>query len=252
MGSPACMMITPQLLSLTNSTILGSVKPVTSFTIEAPTRTAALATSTCRVSIDTMAPFCASARTTGSTRRASSSALTGVKPGRVDSPPTSMMSAPSSSICRPYAMAASASKCSPPSLKLSGVTLRTPMMRGRSNLSSNLPQRHVFESFAMSTLSCAYSSPYCIQTERVWRHMSAGCTSNARAVRMGWVLDKYLDEEFLLTAGAPTSLITGRVRRAFGRGGAPHGRGPTGRITGCVRPWRASEHPLDKPAGAPA
>lgn len=25
--------------------------------------------------------------------------------------------------------------------------------------------------------------------------MSAGCTSNARAVRMGWVLDEYLDEK---------------------------------------------------------
>ena len=55
----------------------------------------------------------------------SSSGLTGVKPGRVDSPPTSMMSAPASSIARPYSMAASGSKCSPPSLNESGVTLRT-------------------------------------------------------------------------------------------------------------------------------
>ena len=82
----------------------------------------------------------------------------------------------------------------------------------------------------MSTLSCAYSSPYCIQTERVWRHMSAGCTSNARAVRVGWVLDEYLDEE-----------------------GLTYGRGPTGLITGCVRrALHGSEHPLDKPVGAPA
>ena len=103
------MMMTPQSLEVTNSTILGSVKPVTSLTMEAPTRTAAFATSTWRVSMETMAPFCASARTTGSTRFASSSALTGVKPGRVDSPPTSMISAPSSSIFRPCAMAASVS-----------------------------------------------------------------------------------------------------------------------------------------------
>ena len=71
-----------------------------------------------------MAPSLASARTTGSTRRASSSGLTGVKPGRhvdVDSPPTSMMSAPASSIARPYSIAASWSKCSPPSLNESGV-----------------------------------------------------------------------------------------------------------------------------------
>ena len=147
------MMITPQSLPLTNSTMRGSVKPVTSLTMEAPTRTAAFATSTWRVSMETMAPFLASARTTGRTRRASSSGFTGVKPGRVDSPPTSMMSAPASSISRPWAMAVSASKCSPPSLKESGVTLRTPMMRGRSNLSSNLPQRHVLVSCAMYTPS---------------------------------------------------------------------------------------------------
>ena len=44
--SPACITMTPQVLVLTNSTILGSVKPVTSLTIEAPQRTAALATAT--------------------------------------------------------------------------------------------------------------------------------------------------------------------------------------------------------------
>ena len=140
------MMITPQVLVFTKSTILGSVNPVTSFTMEAPQRTAALATSTWRVSMETTAPSLASARTTGSTRRASSSGSTGVKPGRVDSPPTSMMSAPSSSILRPCSIAASASKCSPPSLNESGVTLRTPMMRGRSNRSSYLPQRQTLES----------------------------------------------------------------------------------------------------------
>ena len=150
--SPACITMTPQVLVATNSTILGSVKPVTSLTIEAPQRTAALATATWRVSIETMAPSLASARTTGSTRRASSSGLTGVNPGRVDSPPTSMMSAPASSIARPYSMAASGSKCSPPSLNESGVTLRTPMMRGRSKLSSYFPHRHVLLSFAMNIL----------------------------------------------------------------------------------------------------
>ena len=69
---------------------------------------------------------------------------------------------------------------------------------------------------------------------------------------MGWVLDEYLDEEFLLTAGAPPGLS----RDAFGvlldEEGLRTAGAPTGLITGCVRPWRASEHPLDKPAGAPA
>ena len=140
------MTTTPQLLVVTKSSILGSVKPVTSFTMEAPTRTAALATSTWRVSTETIAPCWASARITGSTRLASSSAETGVKPGRVDSPPTSMMSAPESSMARPCAMAASVSMCSPPSLKESGVTFSTPMMRGRSNLSSYFPQRQTLVS----------------------------------------------------------------------------------------------------------
>ena len=139
-------MMTPQVLDCTKSTILGSVKPVTSFTIDAPTRTAAFATSTWRVSMDTIAPFCASARTTGRTRRASSSASTGWNPGRVDSPPTSMMSAPASSIATPWAIAASASKCSPPSLNESGVTLSTPIMRGRSNVRVYFPQLHALMS----------------------------------------------------------------------------------------------------------
>ena len=150
--SPACITITPQSDSLTKSTMRGSVKPVTSFTIEAPTRTAALATSTWRVSIETMAPAWARARTTGSTRLASSSGVTGVKPGRVDSPPTSMMSAPSSSICRPCLMATSGSTLSPPSLNESGVTLSTPMMRGRSNFNSYFPQRQTLESRAIGRL----------------------------------------------------------------------------------------------------
>ena len=164
--SPACMTTRPQSLSLTKSTMRGSVKPVTSLTMEAPTRTAALATSTWRVSIDTTAPALASACTTGSTRRASVSGSTGVKPGRVDSPPTSMISAPSSSILRPCAIAASVSRCSPPSLKESGVTLRTPMMRGRSNFSSYFPQRQTLESRAMRILSKQTNSFYCIQPTR--------------------------------------------------------------------------------------
>ena len=100
-SSPACITMTPQLQVLTKSTMRGSVKPVTSLTTEAPQRTAALATSTWRVSMETIAPSFASARTTGSTRRASSSGSTGVNPGRVDSPPTSMISAPALSISRP-------------------------------------------------------------------------------------------------------------------------------------------------------
>ena len=67
------------------------------------------------------------ASTMGSTRAASSSALTGVWPGRVDSPPMSIMAAPSSAMRPACLSAASRSVQSPPSEKESGVTFRMPM-----------------------------------------------------------------------------------------------------------------------------
>ena len=100
-----CMTTTPQLELATTSSISGSVKPVTSFTMEAPSRTQIFAVGAWRVSMETTAPASARARTTGTTRLASSSAEMGVWPGRVDSPPTSMMSAPASSMSRPCWMA---------------------------------------------------------------------------------------------------------------------------------------------------
>ena len=74
----------------------------------------------------------ANSRTTGMTRAISSSGGTGDAPGRVDSPPTSKISAPASSMAWPAAIAALASKCRPPSEKLSGVMLRIPITRGRN------------------------------------------------------------------------------------------------------------------------
>src|SRR5215472_121279 len=66
------------------------------------------------------------------TRRSSSSSGARWAPGRVDSPPTSMMSAPWLASSRPCAMALSGSSQVPPSEKESGVTLMTPMTRQRS------------------------------------------------------------------------------------------------------------------------
>ena len=60
--------------------------------------------------------------------RAPRSAGTGSAPGRVDSPPTSMMSAPSATSRRPCAMAGRRRRTAPPSEKESGVTLTTPMI----------------------------------------------------------------------------------------------------------------------------
>ena len=74
----------------------------TSFTSVAPASSAARATATLVVSIERRAPpSCASRSITGSTRRSSSSSPTGSAPGRVDSPPTSRMSAPSADEAQP-------------------------------------------------------------------------------------------------------------------------------------------------------
>ena len=59
------------------------------------------------------------------------SADTPSEPGRVDSPPTSTIAAPSSTIRRAEATASSARKLTPPSENESGVTLTTPITDGR-------------------------------------------------------------------------------------------------------------------------
>ena len=67
---------------------------VTSLTSVAPASSATAATAAFEVSIESCVPAPASPATTGSTRAISSAAATGSAPGRVDSPPTSRMSAP--------------------------------------------------------------------------------------------------------------------------------------------------------------
>jgi hypothetical protein len=107
--------------------------PLTSLTISAPASTAMRAVSAWYVSMDRIAPVRAAriARSTGITRACSSAAVMGVAFGRVDSPPRSRRSAPSSSICSACATAGSRSMNLPPSENESGVTLRMPMMRVR-------------------------------------------------------------------------------------------------------------------------
>ena len=92
---------------------------VTSLTSSAPSSRARRATSAFEVSIETgTSP--ASPSSTGTTRRSSSSTETPCDPGRVDSPPTSTIAAPSSTIRRAEAAAASGSRCTPPSENESG------------------------------------------------------------------------------------------------------------------------------------
>ena len=111
-----------------------------SFTIPAPAATAAVATAALVVSTEITAfVFAASPRMTGITRRISSSTGTGMEPGRVDSPPTSRIAAPSASISNPRATASSTDRYAPPSEKESGVTFRIPMTRGRPDRSRTPP-----------------------------------------------------------------------------------------------------------------
>ena len=63
--------------------------------------------------------------------QSSSPAATGSDPGRVDSPPTSMIAAPSAASSRPRATADSVSAYRPPSENESGVTFTMPMTHGR-------------------------------------------------------------------------------------------------------------------------
>ena len=89
-------------------------------------------TSALRVSTETAAPPAASWRITGAIRSISSRSHTGLAPGRVDSPPTSMIAAPCPAICAPASAAAIESANWPPSEKLSGVALTIPMTCGWS------------------------------------------------------------------------------------------------------------------------
>ena len=129
-----CMRQTGQPRRRTSGRAAGScVRAETSLTMRAPASSAAAMVPVLRVSMESTAPWRARAAMTGRTRACSSSGGRGVAPGRVLSPPMSMMSAPSSSIRSPEAMAMPGSSVVPPSLKLSGVTLRMPMSAGRLN-----------------------------------------------------------------------------------------------------------------------
>src|SRR5690606_10828405 len=116
--------------SATCAPILTSAWPAeTSLTMRAPAAMLAAATEARMVSTLSTTSSAARASTTGITRRSSSSSGTRGAPGRVDSPPMSMIAAPSATRRRPWAIASGALSCFPPSEKESGVTFRTPMTR---------------------------------------------------------------------------------------------------------------------------
>ena len=110
-----------------------------SLSTAAPASSARAATSRFVVSIERGTGNSDALSTTGPIRCHSSRAVTGAAPGRDDSPPTSMRSAPSSTRRHAWSSAAPGSRCRPPSEKESGVTLSTPRMSGRS--SGRIPVR---------------------------------------------------------------------------------------------------------------
>src|SRR5579885_60903 len=107
--------------------------------MRAPASRAARATAGFMVSIEIgTLTWEASSSITGRTRRSSSASGTGSAPGRVDSPPTSRISAPRAASSSAWRTAAAASRNFPPSEKESGVTLTIPMTNaGRGKRNSN-------------------------------------------------------------------------------------------------------------------
>ena len=114
-----------------HSTACSFVKARMSFQIWAPAAAHSVMISGREVSIEIITSrFAAIFFTTGRTREASSSAETKAAPGRVDSPPISIMSAPSFTICTAWLNAVFLSINLPPSEKESGVTFKIPITAG--------------------------------------------------------------------------------------------------------------------------
>src|SRR5579864_7501688 len=136
-----CMRITAARRRATTGARAGSyASALMSLTIVAPRSSAHSATSALYVSIERgTATRPRSPSRTGSTRWISSSADSGAAPGRVDSPPMSMMSAPAAAMSSAAAIATSASRRRPSSANESGVTFRIPITKVRGPRSSVRP-----------------------------------------------------------------------------------------------------------------
>ena len=117
----------------TTSAISGEKRSIeTSLIMSTPQSSAARATPALRVSTDRIADGRSfrSSRSTGTTRSDSSSAGITAAPGRVDSPPISSRSAPSSRRASARSTAVAGEEA-PPSLNESPVTLTIPISSGR-------------------------------------------------------------------------------------------------------------------------
>ncbi len=132
-GRPrVCIKKRPAPLVATTSAILASnVSPLISFTKLAPATIASCATCDLVVSIEIgTSLFCRSALITGITRSSSSFNVIPLAPGRVLSPPISMITAPDLIISRPRSTATPTSCHLLPAKKESGVTFKIPIIAG--------------------------------------------------------------------------------------------------------------------------
>ena len=146
------------------SRIAGSRRPETSLIICAPRRRHSSATSGFIVSIEIgIGNSFVKTSSTGVIRRNSSSVEIRGDPGREDSPPISIISAPAATRARAWTIASIGVKNLPPSLKLSGVILRMPARRGRSKKSVKFPQlicciEYLYD-FARTYFMVSWSNP---------------------------------------------------------------------------------------------
>ena len=123
----------PQQLGKRLEAVISFFNPEMSFKIAAPAPMAISATLAFCVSTEIGIFKCPrNASSTGSKRRSSSAAEMPAEPGRVDSAPTSRMSAPARSMASAPSTARLTLKNFPPSEKLSGVTFSTPIISVRS------------------------------------------------------------------------------------------------------------------------
>src|SRR5436309_3645156 len=136
-----CMRTTGTPARAQSGSIAGSARPAeTSFTTSAPASSAARATSAFIVSTAIGTRTAArTAASTGSRRRRSSPAGTGIAPGRVDSAPRSSARAPAATISAAASAARAGSRWRPPSENESGVAFRMPTSTTRSSASG--PER---------------------------------------------------------------------------------------------------------------
>ena len=160
LGPRECIATNIRPLSAATLGISGSAAPAdTSLMIEAPSSAAIAAVPAFIVSMLTGMPRATSSRITGTTRRCSSSTGRRSAPGRVDSPPTSTMSAPLAISSAANPTADVGSSCVPPSLNESGVTLRMPRITGRTGAVGSAPAGAVRGARAAGWLSVKIGPP---------------------------------------------------------------------------------------------